>query len=639
MNRWRVTGAVGSALVVSVLSVITLLAFAGVAAQPQQSKQQQPREPAQPSAPITALVDQLADLFPRVQGQVVEVQGDQLTLDRGRKDALRVGLGLEVYREGREIKHPRTGQVLGRAEQSLGTSRVTDVQETFATAKVEKGSGIVAGDLVRTSADKVRITLFPLRGGVREGLVEAATQELVERLNASGRFQVTMGDAANVYLRERQISAEDFLAGKGVPEVSRQFKYENILAVHFKRVDGRAFMESRFFAGGRAEAAASTAFFVPPAIRAASQSAQFSAGKGENRPEAKPRSLLSRLLGGDLEAGSYSSAESTMPLREVARFPFAVLVMDIAIAPKDKLPRVAVSDGEKVYMYRIADRKLEAEWSTSVRGFGRVIAMHLVDLDGDGLLEVVASRYHPETGLTSFAIEAKNGKPRTLADDLSDFLFAVDTKREGHKQTLWAQRFSPDSFFTRGQADEVKLRKDKLIVERPARVPSSFRPMGATFSNIMGKDTWSLAMIDERNRLEITSDREELWRSSTSVGGGLTTVELVMKDVRGGRSSFYKMEPTPHAVDLDNDGVDEIVVPQNVVKAGLLAVVFRGPAGVRLQSIDSGFEGTITALGSYKHPEDTQPTLIVSVVRFKGFIQSYTKGSGETQIIMTLPQE
>jgi hypothetical protein len=262
-----------------------------------------------------------------------------------------------------------------------------------------------------------------------------------------------------------------------------------------------------------------------------------------------------------------------------------------------------------------------------------------VDLDGDGLLEVVASRYHPDTGLTSFAIEGKNGKARTLADDLSEFLFAVDTKREGHKQTLWAQRFSPDSFFTRGQADEVKLMEDKLVVERPARVPSSFRPMGATFSNIMGKDTWSLAMIDERGRLHISSDREDLWRSSTPVGGGVTTVELVMKDVRGGRSSFHKIEPTPLAVDLDNDGVDEIVVPQNVVKDGLLAVVFRGPVGVRLQSIDTGFEGTVTALGSYKHPDDTQPTLIVSVVRFKGLIQSYTKGSGETQIIMTLPQE
>jgi hypothetical protein len=616
---------------------VSLVVLGGALAQQQPSP---PGEPIAPSAPITALVSQLVALFPKVQGEVLEVQGESLTLGTGRKDGVRSGLDVELFRQGREIKHPKTGQVLGRAEQSLGTAQVVEVQEGFSTARLGPRSSAQPGDSFRTQGDKVRIVLLPLRGGVRERLVEAATQELVERLTAAGRFQVAMGDAANVTLREKQIGAEDFLAGKGVPEVARQFKFDNLLAIHFKRVDGRAYMESRFFVGGRPEPTVTAGFFVPPAVRAASQAGQFSAsGRDGNRPEAKPRSLLARLLGGDLEAGSYSSAESTIPLREAARFPFPVVVMDIAIAPKDKLARLAVSDGEKIYMYRVADRKLEAEWSTSVRGFGRVFAMHLVDLGGDGALEVVGSRYHPEAGLTSFVLEANNGKPRIVTDDVREFLFAVDGKREGYKQTLWAQRFSPESFFTSGQADEMKLKDNTLVTERPVRVPSTFRPMGAVFSNIMGKDTWSLAFIDDRNRLQITSDREEMWRSSTLVGGGMATVEMVTKDVRGGRSTFHKMEPTPLAVDLDGDGVDEIVVPQTVVKEGLLAVVFRGPAGVRLQSIDSGFEGAITGLGAFKHPDDIQPTMIAAVVRFKGLAQSYLKGAGETQIIMTMPQE
>jgi hypothetical protein len=632
MPRISRAGALGLAL--------SLLTLAGASAQQPAPREPAPREPIQPSAPITALVSQLVALFPKLQGEVVEAQGETVTLGAGRKDGARPGLEVEVYREGREIKHPRTGQILGRAEQTLGTARLTQVQEAFATARVATGSEVKAGDQFRTPGDKVRLVLLPLRGSVREGLVETATQELVERLTASGRFQVSMGDAANVYLREKQISAEDFLAGKGVAEVARQFKFDHLLAVHFKRVDGRAYMESRLFGGGTPEATVSAGFFVPPAIRAASQPGQFSAsGKGDNRPQAKPRSLLARLLGGDLEAGSYSSAESTIPLREAARFPFAVLVMDIAIAPKDKQAHMAVSDGEKVYMYRVVERKMEFEWSTSVRGFGAVFAMHLVDLDGDGYLEVVGSRYHPEAGLSSFAIEAKNGKPRVIADDINEFLFAVDAKREGYKQTLWAQRFSPDTFFTPGQADEVKLKKNRVVTEKSARVPATFRPMGAAFSNIMGKDTWSLALIDDKSRLQITSDREELWRSTTLVGGGLSTVELVKKDVRGSRSSFHKIEPTPLAVDLDGDGVDELVVPQTAVKEGLLAVVFRGPAGVRLQSIDTGFEGTITCLGAFRHPDDVQPTMLAAVVRFKGLVQSYLKSSGETQIIMTMPQE
>ena len=101
------------------------------------------------------------------------------------------------------------------------------------------------------------------------------------------------------------------------------------------------------------------------------------------------------------------------------------------------------------------------------------------------------------------------------------------------------------------------------------------------------------------------------------------------------RSSFYKIEPTPLAVDLDGDGVEELVVPQNQVREGLIAVIFKGPAGFRLQSVNTGFEGGITALGAFKTEDSTQPSLIASVVRFSSIL----KTSGETQIIMTVPQE
>jgi hypothetical protein len=154
----------------------------------------------------------------------------------------------------------------------------------------------------------------------------------------------------------------------------------------------------------------------------------------------------------------------------------------------------------------------------------------------------------------------------------------------------------------------------------------------------MGKDTRALAFIDQYSRLQIVNEGEELWRSATSVGGGYQTVELVgaVRSSRTDRSKFFKIEPTPLAVDLDGDAVDELVVPQNVVREGLLAVVFKGPAGFRLQSINSGFEGAITSLGAYKTEDATQPTIIASVVRFSNVL---LKVGGETQIIMTIPQD
>jgi len=623
---------------------IALLIVIGIAdtAQPQSSPSQPAPGASGPmsSAPMTALVEQLLDLFPKFQGEVLEAQGDTLTLGAGVRAGARVGLEVEVYREGREIKHPRTGEILGRAEDVLGTARITQAQETLSVAQAPAGLQIKPGDRFRVSSAKVKIVLLPLLGSLRETLVETATQEMVERLASTGRFQVTMGDSINVYLAQQRITASDFLGGKGVREASQQFKADNILAVYFTRAQGKPFMDVRFFSAPRPDPAVTTSFFVPPStLRAANPGPRFSQGGPADPPQARPRTLLQRLLGGQMEAGSYSTGENSLPLREVAKFNFPVLAMDIAVAPADKLPHMVVSDGDQIYMYRIVNQKVEPEWTKSVRSLGKVFSLQLADLNGDGQLEVIGNRYAPRVGLNSFVLETKDGKPSFAIEYVTDFLFAVDLKGEGVKQTLWMQRYSPEDFFTLGQADQMTLKDGKLTTDKTVRVPGTFRPMGAAFSNVMGKDTRSLALIDEFNRLQIVNEGEELWRSSTQVGGGYQTVELVgaVRSSRMDRSKFFKMEPTPLAVDLDGDGIDELIVPQNLVREGLLAVVFKGPAGFRLQSINSGFEGGITCLGAFKTEDSSQPTIIAAVVRFNGLVKSF--GGGETQIIMTVPQE
>ena len=614
--------------------LVLLVANGSIWAQPQERAPAQ-QAPPPVAGPLTALVDDLVGLFPKVQGEVVEAREGTLTLDVGKKDGVRSGLEVELFREGREIRHPKTGAVLGKAEEALGRTSVTGVQEAFSLAPVPKGSDVKPGDRFRVSSAKVNLTLLPMVGGLRENMVEVAIQDLIERLTASGRFRVAMGDPINVFLAQENIKPEDFLQGKGVKQAIDRFHVDNLLAIHFKRVQGKPFMDVRFFSQQAPDAAINTAFFIPTTIRPATAGGRFSAGGPANPREAKPRSLLARLLGGDFDSGAYSSGENTIPLRLVARFNFPVLALDVSISPKDKIPRLAVSDGDQIHMYRIVDQKFEPEWSKSARSLGRVFSIQLADLDGDGILEVIGNRYAPKVGLTSFIMSSKDGKPTIIVDDISEFLFAVDLKGDGVKRTLWTQRYSPTTFFTPGQAEQVILRGNKLVVEKPVRVPSAFRPMGAAFCNIMGKDTRSLAFVDQGHRLQISTEGEDLWRSTTSVGGGYMEIEQQFGAGPSLRSSFYKIEPTPLAVDLDGDGIEELVVPQNLIREGLLAVVYKSPAGFRLQSVNTGFEGGITALGAFKTEDSTQPSLIASVVRFSNIL----KTSGETQIIMTVPQE
>src|SRR5215471_7057062 len=446
--------------IIVLLGWLVVAGSQAVAQSPDQPPAVQAPGPVPAAAPLTALVDDLVDRFPKVAGEIIEVKGESLTLDVGQKDGVQPGLELEAYRQGREIKHPKTGEVLGRAEDSLGKIRVVDAQESFSVAKAAADHGIKPGDRFRTSAAKVNLVLLPLLGGVRESLVEVTTQDPVERLGATGRFRVSMGDPINVYLAQEGIKAEEFLQGKGVQQAIQRFKVEHLLAVYFKRVQNKPYMEIRFFSPPRTDPAITTAFFVPSTIKPPTPAAaRFSGGGGPaNPPQAKARSLLARLLGGDLEAGSYSSGENTIPLREVARFNFPVLAMDIAVSAKDKIPRMAVSDGDQIYMYRVVGQRFEPEWQKSVRSLGRTFSVQLADLNGDGSLEVIGNRYEPKLGLNSFILTVKNGKPAYLIDNVADFLFAVDLKGDGVKQTLWTQRFNQSTFFTPGQAEQVIIK-------------------------------------------------------------------------------------------------------------------------------------------------------------------------------------
>jgi hypothetical protein len=584
---------------------------------------------------VGVVINQVLALFPKVDGEILEVQGTTLTLGLGQRDGLVAGVELTAYREGRELRHPKTGEVLGRTEQILGRVAVREVQEAYSTGAVAEGADIRPGDKIRISAGKIKLTLLPVVEGVKDALAEAATHELIEALNRTGRFQIVPGDAVGVWLAQEGIKQPEVLEGKALARVAPRFKVETLLVVAYSRVQAKPYMDVRLFTFPGPNTLLTTALFVPSSIRATPKGDFSAAGTPrDNQTSAPKRSLLARLFTGELDSGTYSSGESSIPLKEVAKFPFAVSAMDVAVAPQDQIPRMVVTDGERIYLYKVVESTLEPEWTYQSDARGRVFSVQLADLDNDGVLEVVANRYNPNPAilLRSFVLTTRGGKPAVLAEEISDILLAVDANGDGIKKTLWAQPFAQQGFFKSGDAQRVVIRDGRVVPQGRVRVPSMFRATGATFANIAGKTgPRALAFVDEFGRLRITVETEDTWRSATPVGGGGVKLEVMTNIERGGRSFIYVSEPSPVAVDLDGDGVEEIVVPQNQLP-GRIAVVYKGPAGYRFQTVNSGFEGTVTALGAIAG--GGTPTLVAAVVRYQNFFNT----AGETQIIMTIPE-
>jgi len=490
------------------------------------------------------------------------------------------------------------------------------------------------GDRARISAGKIKLSVVPLvELGVREALADAAIHDLIDGLNRTGRFQIGLGDAIGVWVNQQGAKRDDVLAGKGLDAVAERFKVENLLVVAFSRVQAKPYMDIRLFSFPGASTRLNTALFVPPSIKPAAKGDYSASGqRRDNQTPNQQRSFLARLLYGELDAGTYSSGEQGIPLKEVAKFPFIIASMDVAVGSKDRITRMAVTDGEKVWLYRITpERVLEPEWTYKTDSRARIFSVQLAELSNDSTVHVVVNRYNAIKAIrvNSLILTSKDQKPVVAVDEVNDILIAVDPNGDGVKKTLWSQSFAEMGFFKQGDATRMTLRNGKLVSDGKVQVPSSFRATGAVFSNINGKGDRALAYIDEYQRLRLAIGPDEPFRSSAPVGTGMAKLGVETQVEKGGRTYVYSPEPFPLSVDLDGDGIDEIVVPQNQIP-GRLAVVYKGPVGYRFQTVNSGFEGTVMALGAVPG-EGGPPSLVAAVVRYTNLRET----EGETQIIMT----
>ncbi len=85
---------------------------------------------------IQRLATKVGKDIPLVQGFVINVDGDQLTLDLGTNKGVKKGMKCVVYREGAEIVHPITKQVLGKQTEELGEIKLTQVYPQYSIGKV-----------------------------------------------------------------------------------------------------------------------------------------------------------------------------------------------------------------------------------------------------------------------------------------------------------------------------------------------------------------------------------------------------------------------------------------------------------------------------------------------------------------------
>ncbi|MFT7492323.1 MAG: hypothetical protein ACI80S_001923, partial [Pseudohongiellaceae bacterium] len=83
--------------------------------------------------------------------RVVDVSGDQIVLNAG-GNSLTQGMILDVFKEGKKIVDPYTGESLGKTEKKVGEVQVTRVNSKVTYARHIDGAQILSGQVLRVSA-------------------------------------------------------------------------------------------------------------------------------------------------------------------------------------------------------------------------------------------------------------------------------------------------------------------------------------------------------------------------------------------------------------------------------------------------------------------------------------------------------
>lgn len=89
---------------------------------------------------IGRLAMKISNDLPLVEGYVIAVDGENLTLDIGMNHGLKKGMKCIIYREGQDIVHPITKKVLGKQTEELAEVKLQQVYSAYSIGKVTKSS-------------------------------------------------------------------------------------------------------------------------------------------------------------------------------------------------------------------------------------------------------------------------------------------------------------------------------------------------------------------------------------------------------------------------------------------------------------------------------------------------------------------
>jgi hypothetical protein len=573
------------------------------------------------SRSLERLSSEIVNLFPKVEGDVVKVEGTQVFVTLGAPDNIHEGMVLSVFRKGDEFKHPLTGVVMGRFEDDLGALIINKVSETYSSGTVRLTKPTVnvrPGDRVRITKGKIQLALFPIRGDLPNWVSrEEVTERFRLALEQTERFQVTAADNVRVYLTEKGIPADETIPQDALARMAEDLRVTYAVMLRTRQVGTELVLEANLtgLTLQRNLLTSSAILAEPEAVARAPEPK----GGPEVRPGVfkEPRKAAQgyRLDLANLDLGK--------TMKELITLPFLITSMDVCGVIAEGSEDILVTDGRKVLMYQLAGEQVEFidEYVPGVAS--KLLSVQCVEIDKNPGQEVIVNQYI-NNGLDTSILTYRNGHLQALQEHIDVLLVTLDANGDGTNETIWGQAYDVSDFFATGRAALYAFDNGKLRRQERVEVPRVFRATGVSLAELSGDGKHDLVMIDDSRQLRVYRGQQQLYKSGDRVGGGYSVAEVEREGTSRVRHKVpYFFEPSMAVADLNGDGRQDVVIPRNirslggvlpnvnVYSGGDVVVLAHSEFGYNLTAITPQFDGVVSGVAILR--QRAYPAFVVAV--------------------------
>lgn len=569
---------------------------------------------------VEELALSLTSYFPKVRGEVKKIEADKLIVSMSKKDGIIPGMVLTLWRDGKEILHPATKAVIGRAEDEVGTIEVVSVSDSSITAVMKKKvMDATPGDRARITPRKINMALVPLREEHPEVI-----RALAEKLNEYGRFNVLDPGKVDVFLKNSKT-----LGTATVRELGTTFGLDAVVSVGLYPSEGRLMATARIF-------------YTEDASQLDTVVAMLdlkTIGKSE-LGEIKPFFTPSK------------EEKSVTP-----ELPFVAQCFALGDFDGDGKPEYAFSDGSRLHIQRNEPSGWREVWTETANdkgamttleweGLGTVVKQQRIehinvdagDINGNGKPELFV------TGMLngvvfSYVLEFQNGSFHRIAQ-VPGFLRLAAYPGKG--MILLGQAYDASSFMKGPIRQYTWSQDNKYSPSGEVELPKGLGLYGWTFANF-GERSPLLAVLDQDDHLLVYSAGALAWKSADQypivdryIQLPETGIAAVLKQTeQSDKSRRVRLRGRLLALDVNGDGRDELILPKNTTSmllGGFTGAELNGLGwtGSRLDPVWSVRDIAGPVIDFRTTMPDAAGTKVTALVKTKGSV--FTKDRQQVMI-------